>query len=495
MSDLLSRLNKKYEAATPPSVFNATIRYGKIDTQYSKVGLPKAIFNGDNEALKTVFPLGNWVPEPGEYCVFIGDGDNYMALSLRNTSPITTPQTYSLSGTTILGDMEFSDSKLHLDTSYQPVETTEGDVYWDSDAKTMAIVGAGTGQSKVVLQVGQELWTPVYNGTGSVIPNGTVISAGPTQGMLTSAILCDPTDNTKSKVIGLSTMDIPIGEVGFVTTYGLVRMDTSLFHETDLLYAGIVPGSIVDQENIPDFPNYRLEVARVIKSGTNGTVWVPLHHIDWTDGVTLHRLHVRNDLSIDGILLPNKIVSGDENNNITIENGELSLNGTATVWDDLKFPLITGKVGILNKPDFDYDNNGYLFPQNDQSEKIYLVGQIPHSYKIGSNFYPHIHWQQSAATNVVWKLDYKLFNNGSTIPSTWTTITMDDDIFAYVSGNLAQKSKSASPIDGSGITGTSAIFLGKVYRDDNTTTGDVLAFEFDLHYEKDSLGSREEYIK
>ncbi len=494
MSDLLSRLNKKYEPATPSSAFNATIRYGKIDPSYSRVGLPKAVFNGDNEALKTVFPLGNWVPEPGEYCAFIGDGNNYMALSLRNSTPITTPSNYALSGTTILGDMEFSDAKLHLDTQYQPLETSEGDIYWDSDAKTMAIVGAGEGQSKVVLQVGQELWTPVYNGTGSIIHNGTVISAGPTQGMLTSAILCDPSDNTKANIIGIATMDIPIGEVGFVTTYGSVHMDTSSFHETDILYAGLTPGSLVDQENIPDFPNYRLEVARVIKVGQNGTVWVPLHHIDWTDGVTFQRLHVRSDLSVDGNTTIKKLVSGDEINNLTVENGQIKLNGTATQWDDLVFPLTTGKLGIINKPDFDYDNNAYLFPQNDPSEKIYLTGQMSHSWKTGSMIYPHIHWLQTAATAVGWKLDYKLYDNGTTPPA-WTTISLNTQAYTYVSGSLAQISKSATGIDCSTITGTSAMFIGRLYRDDNTTTGDVAAWQFDIHYEKDSLGSNTEYIK
>ena len=47
----------------------------------------------------------------------------------------------------------------------------------------------------------------------------------------------------------------------------------------------------------------------------------------------------------------------------------------------------------------------------------------------------------------------------------------------------------------SGITGISALLEFKLYRNDNVVTGDVLGKEFDIHYQKDSIGSISELIK
>jgi hypothetical protein len=39
------------------------------------------------------------------------------------------------------------------------------------------------------------------------------------------------------------------------------------------------------------------------------------------------------------------------------------------------------------------------------------------------------------------------------------------------------------------------MLLIKLYRDDNDYSGDVLAWDFDIHYQIESLGTREEYYK
>jgi len=179
--------------------------------------------------------------------------------------------------------------------------------------------------------------------------------------------------------------------------------------------------------------------------------------------------------------------------------GELHMRGTpvltgnATCWDDILFPFTQAKLGANAKPDFDYTNVGLLFPQNDATEIIYIVGQLPHSYLEGSAIYPHIHWQQSASTAVTWKLAYKWFNIGAAVPAGFTILPAATGINTYVSGNLHQVS-SFGAIAGTG-KGISSILLMKVYREDNTTTGDVLGFQFDIHYEKDTIGSRTEFVK
>lgn len=166
----------------------------------------------------------------------------------------------------------------------------------------------------------------------------------------------------------------------------------------------------------------------------------------------------------------------------------------AIVWDDLQLVLTAGKQGALSKPDYDYTNLGYLFPQNDATEIVYLIGQLSHAYKENSRIYPHLHWMQSANNNVTWKIDYKWFNLGDEIPAGWTTLTMDNLVETYTSGNIAQLSSTDNGIDGTGKKISSMILI-KLYRDDNVYVGDALAFQLDIHYQKDSDGSRTIYAK
>lgn len=184
---------------------------------------------------------------------------------------------------------------------------------------------------------------------------------------------------------------------------------------------------------------------------------------------------------------------GGPENYISVDYmGTMVLSGSATVWDDLVFPLTQTKQGANLKPDFDETNVGYLFPRNDTTEILYLIGQIPHGYKLGSNIYPHIHWRQSAVENPVFKIDYKWFNIGDPIPAAFSTYVMNEKKLPYTSGSIHQISSGSIPIDGTGME-ISSVLVMKLYRDDNVYVGDVLAFQFDIHVEKSHIGSRTEY--
>lgn len=161
-------------------------------------------------------------------------------------------------------------------------------------------------------------------------------------------------------------------------------------------------------------------------------------------------------------------------------------------WDDLRVPLTSTRVGALNKPEFDYTNIGYLFPQNDATEILYFVTQLPHQAKAGGVLRPHIHWQQTADTAVVWKFGYKILAPGGSIPAVFTTLTSTTPVFAFDTDPIHQ----VSPFPAiEGAQALSSVILGMLYREDDTTTGDVLAWDFDFHFEIDSPGSRDEYTK
>jgi hypothetical protein len=165
------------------------------------------------------------------------------------------------------------------------------------------------------------------------------------------------------------------------------------------------------------------------------------------------------------------------------------------VWDDLRFSFTQTRRGANLKPGFDETNIGLLFEQNKAADKLYIIAQFPHQRKNGFEVRPHIHWQQSNATPPVWKMDYKWIINGQTVPETFETgVPQANQIFTYTSGNLAQISRfpAITPPANDNI---SAMLLIRLYRDDNIAIGDVLAWEFDIHYAIDDAGSQHEYTK
>lgn len=162
-------------------------------------------------------------------------------------------------------------------------------------------------------------------------------------------------------------------------------------------------------------------------------------------------------------------------------------------WDDLRVPLTATKLGSNLKPDFDETNVGYLFPQNDATEIVRFVAQMPHRWVNGTALKAHVHWQQSAATAVTWKLAIKAVAHGQLVPAAFTTLTSSTAVFPYTSGNLHQVT-ALGEVDMSGAAnGTSCLLLGKLYREDNVTTGDVLAWEIDFHYQGWRTGTDGEF--
>ena len=163
-------------------------------------------------------------------------------------------------------------------------------------------------------------------------------------------------------------------------------------------------------------------------------------------------------------------------------------------WDDLRFPATRLRRGALQKPDFDFDNIGLLFPQNDPSEIVYINTQLPHKYAFGTDLHPHIHFVQVSSDLPVFKIDYRWYENGGDPSVDFTTIESDGAAFDYTSGSMLQVC-SFPMIDGANINSLSSMLDIKLYRDDNVVTGDVLVKEFDIHWQSDAAGSTREYAK
>ena len=193
------------------------------------------------------------------------------------------------------------------------------------------------------------------------------------------------------------------------------------------------------------------------------------------------------------------IGSGDKVNSMQVSgDGTVRLLGEAADWDDYEFPISNLRINpVTSRPDFDFDEVEYLFDDN-STETVVGNGHLPHRWLIGSDLKPHIHWAQESSGEVTWQLEYKLWNNGDSEPSGFTTLQSNGPVFSYVSGSISQITALPS-IDASLIDDVSPNLKVRVSRlgasGTDTYVGDARFWKFDIHYQVDSFGSREEYLK
>ena len=168
---------------------------------------------------------------------------------------------------------------------------------------------------------------------------------------------------------------------------------------------------------------------------------------------------------------------------------------TALTWEDFRFPATQTKRGSNDLPDFDDREIGLLFPQNDISEIVYFIAQMPHDYALGTNLRPHIHFIQTSSLLPVFELIYRWYDNGSVVPAYSSAIsTKKIAVMDYVSGDTLQI-LSFPEIDGSHIKGVSSVLDIYMYRNDDIIKSDVLYKEFDLHYLRTVESSQVEFGK
>lgn len=176
-------------------------------------------------------------------------------------------------------------------------------------------------------------------------------------------------------------------------------------------------------------------------------------------------------------------------------------------WDDLRFSLFGERLESpasriqYNFAELTVDfGTGAVYPD----DLVGLSGQMPHRWKLESTVGPHLHWYQTQAAVPNWLLAYRFYKNGSIVPAVWSLLAATAPVFSWSSGVLTQISAFPS-IDMTGIDTVSAILDFKLYRDRtnvsglfsgaDTYAGDAMAKEFDMHFQIDAAGSREEYTK
>ena len=179
--------------------------------------------------------------------------------------------------------------------------------------------------------------------------------------------------------------------------------------------------------------------------------------------------------------------------------GEVVTTTTPTYvrWDDLRSPATALNLqGPTGPPTADTDGS-LLFAHN-STNQVAIIQQMPHAWLEGSEIRPHVHWSKTtdAAGGVVWEMRYRLVGFGD-VASDWSD---------WIAGTLAGAADSTQkhrvtgfgPIDMEGET-LSCILSFQVRRNHAAEADDyganVRMWEFDTHYQIDSRGSAQEFVK
>jgi len=331
----------------------------------------------------------------------------------------------------------------------------------------------------VALQLGQEQHYPkrVTNGEAVQINNGQAVYISGFTGSNPIAKLASATAYATSLVIAVATENIPAGQKGAATTFGVVRdikTDYPTWSNNQPLYLDTTSGALTNV--ILSNPNY------YVKVGTIGRVHA-------TEG----------EIIVDIVSCsPQKLRVGGETNFSDFEaDGTLRFNGDATVWEDVNAGSLTlvGPVGLQPGVVEILDNTGTATGIYSRSFDVDELGstfiEAPHAMKSGSTVYFHVHWhgQDTAPTGtdyVKWEVTFFGVADGETIPAP-TTISVETAIDtqyermdSYFAGTVL-----VDTFDQVGFTLKRVTAAGDAY------ASEVVVHTIGIHVEMDTVGSRQ----
>lgn len=186
-------------------------------------------------------------------------------------------------------------------------------------------------------------------------------------------------------------------------------------------------------------------------------------------------------------------------------------NLEAVVWDDIRIAVTATTLGGSKNPAFTkiIDNGSssqgvftYVFSAT-QEQELYFAVQLPHSWKEGTDLDAHVHWFPSTngtgSQKVSWGLEYDWANIGDELGNTsivYGNVTHIDETLVAKKHYMTE----IHDISGTGMK-ISSMLMCRVFRDatgvgaTDDFGGTAALLEFDFHYQVDSRGSSQEYVK
>ncbi len=212
------------------------------------------------------------------------------------------------------------------------------------------------------------------------------------------------------------------------------------------------------------------------------------------------------DESADAFAFTNGLEIGDVvGGNFThIESdGTMEFNGTATVWNDIYFPMSSGKIGGANQPTwvaFQGNTFEYTFAVNNY---IHLPsGEVLHSYKEGSDITLHVHivldGSDAGATVVNYEVEYTIGDIDEVMSAAALATSGDYTI----TGGTADRTHLR--IELGTITGTDLLIMAALkmrFRrialvgGGDAPSNDPFVLMVGAHIQEDTVGSRTETAK
>lgn len=179
--------------------------------------------------------------------------------------------------------------------------------------------------------------------------------------------------------------------------------------------------------------------------------------------------------------------------NAPLINGRITYN--ATYWDDMTVDLQRSiKLGVTD-PEWGAWRGGNIYTyhfDDTRDEELAFSIQMSHQYKHGTTMNLHVHYSPdtTATGNVVWGIGYTMgcIND-----------TMNAEVIVTAAATIASPSQYKHLLiditnNIPSCNNPSAVIFGRVFRNgsssNDTLTGDCSGLSLDIHYQKDSPGSR-----
>lgn len=179
----------------------------------------------------------------------------------------------------------------------------------------------------------------------------------------------------------------------------------------------------------------------------------------------------------------------------------------APAWDDLRFPFTGQRLDSAStRYSYDSDECSVQFDTNARYPEEVICGtaQLQHDWYLESALHPHIHWQQGSDYDPNWLFQYRVWENGAVKPSWVLAIPLTKRTFTYPGSGEILQLTTFPLIVMAGIVSVSCCIDWRFFRDTGNvstlfagaeSTSDRLVKELDFHYQRDGVGSHEEYAK
>ena len=375
---------------------------------------------------------------------------------------------------------EVTDNQLYFETlkaitlGYDLTNTTtptEGQTNWNS---TDGALQTGLAGGNVVLQHGMEVVVPrrVKNTSGADIANGDLVYITGGSGNNAYIAKADAsTHATSCGTIAMATEDIDDNAFGWCTTFGLVRgseaqpIDTSSYSAGDVLFLSTTAGAFTD--TMPVHPNYVVRCGFVFRSHA-------------TEGVILVR--------IDDATSATCIAGGD-----------------TIVYDDIQVGISNIRIPPSSAPTERLYNGGigggvtFPFLGFAVNDYLYFDMQTPHSALINSILESHIHYTTPGnGTGDKFKFQLDLIAcpiGGNWAVPTGSPFTAERTMDSDDSNSQMYFDIADIPAVNSTVSTLYKCKLTRIAASADEYAGEVYVSFLDGHYQKDSLGSRNETSK